>query len=158
MRLTLRQTRQTLWLAATVLVIGSVACIVAATTWPYDLPQTDGPATPRVIAADHQSSPRVATASPTRHLSLDLQRPLFDPPPVKVQQAPPPPPPPLRLRLLGIVVEPDNTQAILTSGDETLHFAKVGDTIDNATIEAIEPEQVHFRYHGKQVTLSLEGQ
>lgn len=82
-----------------------------------------------------------------------LQQPLYDPP--KPDPEPAPEPPPLELRLLGTVIEPQRTQAILLTGDGHMVFKSLGETIKGARITQIESEQVTVEYHQRTLTLTL---
>lgn len=80
-----------------------------------------------------------------------LRGPLYDPPP-----PPPPeivPPPPLRLKLLGTIVEPGRSEAIVSTAAGQIEMARVGMTLDKATIRTIEDGQITVEYYDQTLTL-----
>lgn len=85
-----------------------------------------------------------------------LRQALYDPPP-----PPPPevsPPPPLRIKLLGTILEPGNSEAIvMTSGGE-MKMLRVGAVIEDATVETIEDNQITVTYHDQNLTLTPQPQ
>ncbi|MEM8784153.1 MAG: hypothetical protein AAGE65_15060 [Planctomycetota bacterium] len=95
---------------------------------------------------DQVQALRVAATRP-------LRRPLYDPPPAVIV---PPPPPPLRLRLVGTILEPGNSQALLRSADGRIAMHPLGATVDEATIDRIEPGRIVVTYHGESRTLTPE--
>ena len=118
--------------------VGLAATIVAELAW-------IGGVTDRWLAGASASSPPVAQAASSDHAaddttltienyasiwSLDWRRPLFDPPPVVVKADPPPPPRPPRVKLLGTVIEPANSFALLRDPSGKSLLARVGDAAD----------------------------
>ena len=80
-----------------------------------------------------------------------LRRPLYDPPPPPPPQIPPPPP--LRLKLLGTIVESGRSEAIVSVATGQIEMARVGTTLDDATIRSIEDGRITVDYHDQTLTL-----
>ena len=153
--LTIRKLRRTLWLLAAAAVVSAFSVLMFGLTRPYSLPGPDRPVSvPELAEASHESD-----APALEHLSevwaLNLQRPLYDPPKpvIKKKEFKPPP---LAVRLLGTVIEPGNSQAILMARDGQIHFMRAGDELDHVKIEAVEPTQVRILYYDQPQTLSVE--
>ena len=119
--------------------------------------------------AAHQTyynTSNTGATTPTRDiaatLNRPLQRPLYDPPKPKPEAPkPPPPPPPLQLRLIGAVIEPGRTQAIVMTGPSNagqITFVGVGDRIADAQIQSIKPNQIEVLYHGQTRVLQTESE
>jgi len=94
------------------------------------------------------------------HWDKPLRRPLFDPPPVVVPPPKKEPPPPLNVRLVGTIIEPGKTIAMLTNARNSLEFKQVGDTLGAgkalATITSIENSRVVVQYAGETVVLTMQ--
>ena len=165
--MTLRQTRRVLWLSA---VLGTAAAIGVATA-AILLPLDEVSSTRSSRHSGLTSSATDGRGGDTGgsgvdgvdlvalrpRLERDLQGPLWDPPPVPEPPPPvPPPPPPLRLRLLGTVVEPGRSRAIFMTGSNEIVFAGVGQTLENAEVEAIERDGVRVHYLEESRTLTVE--
>ncbi len=78
--------------------------------------------------------------------SILLQRPLFDPPPPEPVVEEVAPPPPLNVRLIGTIMNGDNSQAIVESGGGDIAFLKIGQSVskDNpqSVIESIDASSI----------------
>lgn len=94
------------------------------------------------------------------HWNKPLRRPLFDPPPVVVPPPKKEPPPPLNVRLVGTIIEPGKTIAMLTNARNALEFKQVGETVGSgkllATITAIENSRVVVQYAGETLVLTMQ--
>lgn len=78
-----------------------------------------------------------------------FQRPLYDPPPRKIEAAPPPPP--INLSMVGSVLrEGGASRVILRLASGQMHWAVEGDTVENATVLKIEADQVLVRFHDEE--------
>lgn len=150
-----RRTRIMLWLTAAVLGAATVAVVAAGLQLPYVLAeQADAGGGGNPVPVPHDELPRLEPADFRAHWSLDLHRPLHDPPPPR--QAAPTGPPPLRLRLVGTVIEPGHAQAIVRTADGEIAFKREGDTADGARIERIEETRIEVTYHDERIALSIE--
>ncbi len=169
-----RRTRSLLWLASTVLVVGAAVTLALGLWLPPKGVVTDDPlkstnATTRDRATDPVIQAVATTSSSSSSTPSNLgsaavwQRtfrgPLYDPPPPpKPAPAPPPPPPPLRIKLLGTAVEndPSQSQAIVTDSRGQMRFARIGETIEEATITQIDAASVSVQFHGEARILTLD--
>ena len=85
---------------------------------------------------------------------LPLRRPVYDPPPqVVVRETPKPPP--LTIRLVGTIIEPDNRQAIIIHQGREMGFYRVGQTVEQAKIIAIDTNSMEIEYFGERQTLTV---
>lgn len=86
-------------------------------------------------------------------LSLPLRGPLYDP--VAVVEAPKPKViPPLRIALLGTIIEPDQALAVIRDSAGKTQFLAVGQSLEEASIVAIEPNRVTIAYYDQQQILT----
>ena len=153
--LTLRQTKRLLW--ATAACAGAIALTLLIATWlmPYSLPEAGfADATQRRVAAN-KHDPRLAIDDFALLWSLDLHRPLYDPPPPEVKTVKFVPPP-LKVKLVGTVIEEPESQAMVLDGRGDVVFLRIGDTVDNARIVSISDRDVVLHYYDQQITLSMD--
>lgn len=104
---------------------------------------------------DAAASAQSALADARSAWNLNLQRPLFDPPP------PPPPapptPPPLSVRLQGTIIEPGYSRAIFISATGQTQLCAVGQAAEGgAEVLSIEREVVRVRYQGREMDLRVQ--
>ncbi|MCC7409034.1 MAG: hypothetical protein IT442_13270 [Phycisphaeraceae bacterium] len=100
-----------------------------------------------------------SAATPTRESllalgSLPLRRPLYDTAAVTAA-APTKVVPPLRVKLLGTVIEPGQSVAIVQDSTGKTLFLDVGQTVEDATIQSIEPDRVTVRYYDEDRELVM---
>lgn len=98
-----------------------------------------------------QSADAITLAELQHAAQLDLRRPLYD-----VPSAPPPASPapaPLSVRLLGTLVEPGHSRAILVGSDGRSVLKAVGENINDAQLLEIGPDSVTLGYRGTSVVL-----
>jgi len=113
-----RRVRFWLWTIGASMLAAAAGGFARLVTMPLAQPgsfaaSTAGPSTRR--ASEESSVPTLRSFQP--HWSLDLRRPLYDPPPAVKAEAPKPPPPPLAVKLAGTVIEPGYSRALLTVAD-----------------------------------------
>lgn len=159
MRLSTRQTRWLLWTLSAMLLGASAALWQLTVSFPVRI---DGRSQTRVnnpgaplqgtAAGKPPTVPALADFEPV--LALNLRRPLYDPPPPKPK--PKPPPPPLKLRLTGTVIENDDAVAMIADSQGNTVFARVGQTIEEATITKITTDAVEVNYYDETRTLSTD--
>ena len=151
--------RQILWLLTAITATGAITSLVVAFTLPY-LPQdaSNHPTTPltntTITSNNTASQSRIIPQATLRKAkSLDLRKPLFDPPPPPEVKKPRPP---LRIKLQATMVEPGNSMAMITGSDGKTTFKTIGDVIDNAEIIEITETQITVRYHDELVPILIE--
>jgi len=92
--------------------------------------------------------------------SLDLRRPLYDPPPSTPVESAAAAAPSHSIQLIGTVIEPpDRSYAILQRADGSIAFVPLGGTIDDVVgpvkVMAVEPRAATIEYRGASHTLIL---
>lgn len=85
---------------------------------------------------------------------LQLRRPLFDPPPVKVEVKAFVPPP-LAYRLTGTVLNPGGAMAMFVGPQGKIEIRRVGQQIGEATILDIGQDRVRINYYDQTRELEL---
>ncbi|MCC7406889.1 MAG: hypothetical protein IT442_02380, partial [Phycisphaeraceae bacterium] len=63
--------------------------------------------------------------------------------------------PPLRVKLLGTVIEPGQSVAIVQDSAGKTLFLDIGQTVEDATIQSIEPDRVTVRYYDEDRELVM---
>ena len=58
---------------------------------------------------------------------------------------------------MGTAIESGSSQAILMTGDGRIVFARVGQTVEDATLRHIAPGRVEVEHHGQTTVLQVEG-
>ncbi len=94
----------------------------------------------------------------SQYKSLKLQAPLY-PPEVKPVVVQPPPPMTVNVQLLGIVLEKDRKQAMVSTPQGSIRFVGEGDFLDQANqqkIAIIEKDHIVVTQGDQTKTLSLE--
>lgn len=123
--------------ALTLTLAAEVAWLVGLLPVTRNTEATTSPDAQPVTAIDANEA--LATADYQIIWSVDWRRPLYDPPPPKPKPKKVVKPRPPRVRLLGTVVEPDNSFAWLRDGAGKQQLCRVGDTIDGGyRVESIE--------------------
>ena len=95
--------------------------------------KTDATSASQPLVVDAAAKVASPSATNTELWLKRLRRPLYDPPP-----PPPPPqqrPPPLRIELLGTIIEPDNSMAMVSSAG-SVAYVRVGDRVGPAESQA----------------------
>lgn len=161
MALTLRTTRWLYRLASLGLLAGSAAFGWLAVTTPAAPPRDAAtsltPSAPRTSSGENLAQ-RVDPKHPAWR--LPLRRPLYDPPP-------PPPPqvvvkqlPPLQAKLLGTILEPGASRAMIELPGGTVEFRAEGEPLGpqdpGAIVEAIEPDRVRIARGDEKTELTIE--
>lgn len=130
MRLSLRTRKRCLWMASTICIL--ITPLVALWGFRPLESRVAGAASTFVPESqderlDNDSQLLASNESDPGVWSKQLRRPLYDPPP-----PPPPkkkPPPPLGVSLLGTILEPGNSRAIISSAGGKVEYKRVGDSI-----------------------------
>lgn len=154
-----RSVERLLWTGSAAFALAAVALFALATCIPLEARH--------VVRAGSNGAELATPAHPTsapatqRAASLDelmqlahrdWRRPLFDPPPTipTVKEAPP-----LAVRLLGTIVEPGHSRAILLTPDGKTELKAVGETAAGAEVLNIQPDLVQVRYLQNTVDLRV---
>jgi hypothetical protein len=122
------------------------------------------------VADDVGRAPPERIGNPVARRSLAdfpamLQRPLFSPsrrkatveppPPPPVAQEPPKPPAPPAVALIGVIADPEGSQALLRSdGDKTLRV-RVGDDVRGWRVGQIDAQQLTLTLGDRAVSIAL---
>jgi len=153
----LRTAAFALWLATLSLVGWSV--------WePVDvaIPEDHQPNAQKRLVKDKENGPSRPALSQFKPLwKKRLRLPLYDPPPPKPKVVKVKPPPPLKTKLLGTMIEPGNSRAMLSTPRGAVELKGVGDVIDTETppakVVTIEPNRVVVRRNDRLITLEIKG-
>ncbi|MCC7409227.1 MAG: hypothetical protein IT442_14270 [Phycisphaeraceae bacterium] len=155
-----RQLKHWLYVAAGLLIVaglamGGVLIFAPLATIDLDAP----PSLPGGVTLTASSSSADASSTPTRESllalgSLPLRRPLYDTA-VAEMAAPTKVVPPLRVKLLGTVIEPGQSVAILQDSAGKTLFLSAGQTVEEATVQSIEPDRVTVRYYDEDRVLLM---
>jgi type II secretory pathway component PulC len=145
-----RRIRTILWLTASGQLAVGLAAALLLYHWPYPSP----PGASTTVQAAPVTAHKPTQVLPPweeirRAMSVDLRRPLFDPPP-PVAKAPPPPKP-LMIKLEGTIIEPDNSVAMIVDSRGQMKWYTVGQKVEEATLMKIEPDVVTLKHHGRSV-------
>ena len=154
--MTLRGTRRLLWTISAALAMALAAVNAALVFSPIEDPHSEASEakpTPQAQAATGPITPPLEAYATA--WGRDLQRPLFDPQPVLVDRTPPPPPKPT-VRLLGTVIEPGFTFALLRGKDGSTKCVPVGEALDGAEVLGVQDGSVTVRFAGHTHTLEAE--
>lgn len=91
--------------------------------------------------------------------SVQLQRPLYDPPPKPVVAPPKPKPKPLKVKLLGTMLESDRPSAMFSVPPSSITIREVGQIIDSpggpAKVLEVGAKRVVLEYAGEKRVLTL---
>lgn len=133
---------------------------------------------PVAVAVDRRATGPAATggeSAPAPTAGVDavllrsLRAPLYDPPPAPpkaptnvrpVKRPKPTPPPRLNLTLVGTIIDPDQSLAIVADADGNFDVKGVGDSLElqpaGVQIGHIEAEVITLQYQGKEETIRLD--
>ena len=102
-------------------------------------------------------------------LSRSLRAPLYDPPPTPPQRPPkvrpvsrpkPTPPPRLNLTLVGTIIDPDQSLAIVADADGNFDVKGVGDSLElqpaGVRIGQIKAEVITLQYQGNESSIRID--
>lgn len=148
----IRRAKFWLWAACGAMTAGTAGLLALAILRPVGPPRlaAPGPATAPTDADVTGGLPSLAEFSEV--WSMDLRRPLYDPPPT-TRQTTPPAAEALSVKLAGTVVEPGHSRAIFITAGGLTELKAIGDTTGNAEILAIDETSATLLYRGKRVTL-----
>jgi type II secretory pathway component PulC len=82
----------------------------------------------------------------------NLLQPLYD------SAAPNQPPPKPSVKLVGTVIEPGFTYAMLKTKEGQVKGVSVGETVDGAEVTEVKADSVTVKFAGEMHTLKVEGQ
>jgi len=111
--------------------------------------------------AEHSQIPDLSTPPLSAYVDIckrPLRKPLFDPKPIDIVQAKKtaPPKPRLTVTLVGTVLEPGFTYAMLRGKSEQMKFIGIGQSLDDAEVTAITARSVTLKFHGDSITLRID--
>ena len=161
MRITVRRLRFSLVALVIVLVVATISTLWIGWRLPYagEVAPDDVAVSHRVRAAGKTAStPLPDLAGLERVSQKPLQRALFDPPPPApvIAHAPPPP----QVRLLGTIIEPGRSLAVLgePGGKTALRSAGqfVANTGNTVVVVRVETDQVVLKHLDREITVPLE--
>jgi type II secretory pathway component PulC len=165
--MTVRGLRANLWIVVSVLALSAAGAIAWTVFAPLGVEVShDAVALSPSDSTTHQPSDRQNRANETelsRHWSKPLQRPLVDPTaPIQKPTAATPAAAwrlPLSVKLLGTIVEPGQTRAVIQTGTNDFEIRRVGDrlggAVSGAELISIEDHHVVIRYNGQEAQLPL---
>jgi hypothetical protein len=145
----------TLWMASAVVLGGGGSVALMALLSPV-IQMTPSRQSLATAPATRPAVRRVHSLQELQTLwNLDLQRPLYDPPPVLVT-----PPvvkrPPLTVRLLGTIVEPGNSVGVFRLADGREELRSIGQDAGGAEVLEIHEDRAVVRYHGEAMVLQVQ--
>ena len=154
--------RRSLTLLAGGLLLGTAGAVGWSLSSIEDSAGTPGANVPRIArqANDGQSGQQASDVE----LGVALRRPLTDPPPPRPVPRPvtpaPPPPPTLEMTLVGTIIEPGNSLAIIADAAGEFDVKGVGESLElnppGVSVKSIESEQVQLQYRGETSTVKLD--
>jgi hypothetical protein len=145
----------------------AVGMVFVSLIWllPYERIDTDGESSRTKGVSRASFTPGHVKVRPESFtpeiLSVPLQRPLFDPPPLPevVEIKPPPVPPPLKV--LATMIEPNSRQAMFVDDAKGTHFVEPNGQIavagESVEIVSIEENAVLVRFRGEEFLLRTNG-
>jgi hypothetical protein len=147
------------------LALATFGCLVGAgavLNWGLSPTVPVNPGTAAMVKRTTVNTHPLDTAEPTPQDFLQLwgrplRRPLYDPPPPKpeVKELPP-----LQLELLGTIIEPPNSIAIIRSGQGSSEYKRIGDQLGPADSPAslieIGPSEIVVERSGQRITLGVQ--
>ena len=151
------------------------SCLLGATAAVY---WSTSEIAPAAVTVDRRVNGPAATggeSAPTHTAGVDavlrrsLRAPLYDPPPAPpktpanvrpVPRPKPTPPPRLNLTLVGTIIDPDHSLAIVADADGNFDVKGVGDSLElqpaGVRIGHIEAEVITLQYQGREATIRLD--
>lgn len=151
----------------TLLAGGLVLGAAGATAWSLSgIESTSDTSVAVVPRINGQSNPgQAGTQVSDVELGIALRRPLTDPPPPKPRPAPrqaaptPPPQPTLGLTLVGTIIDPVKSLAIIADAAGQFDVKGVGESLEltpaGVSVKRIDSEQVELQFQGKTSTVKL---
>lgn len=158
--MTTKQTQRVLGIAAGVAVLAALGVLAWGVFVPARVVVPDGDRRGALRSSPSDAADASGQAPSLAQLqqlgSIDLRRPLRDPPPIVVT------PPPLTARLTGTVYDPthpDQSMAIFKLADNTERWFKPGqqfpDPAGEVTLDAIADQKATVTYRGQKRELSV---
>ena len=153
-----RNIRILLWSLTGLAAAIALGAITAAILLPYPTGNVLPPSSIESVGVHSASTQSIPPLSAFDSVArLDLRRPLVDsPPPAKVTAVASNPPPALSIKLVGTVVQPGHSRALLLLPDGKIEMKRVGEITASAQILEITKSTVTVSYLGSDVTLKLE--
>ena len=152
--MTLRRARFWLLAAAVLLGVAAVGVVAAA----FAVPVREPKVAERRVAAKPQAA-EIEALPPLKAFagawSLDLRRPLYDPPPSATAAQSPALAPPLAVSLTGTVVEPGHSLAVFAAPGGRTELKAVGESTGGAEVLSIDRDSAVLLHNGERVTLRV---
>lgn len=156
----------------TLVAAGFLAATAATVGWSLSAVQSDSGETSqrRTLTTPIESKEKSNTSDVDYAIAARrLRRPLVDPPPPRPKPPPkkttpvvqaPPPPPKLDVTLVGTIIQPDQSLAIIADAAGGFDVKGIGESLElsteGITIQRIESEKVTLLYQGRQSTIELD--
>lgn len=135
----LRTKKRLVNLASLVIAASAVAIVIVASRCQPPIATIDGVRAPGKSVADRVSHAQIALNVNSPSWQRVLRRPLYDPPP-------PTPPPvivqqrPITVKLVGTVIEPDNSQAFVRQASGSVELKRTGDQVTSDAADGVIAE------------------
>ncbi|QNN21550.1 hypothetical protein HED60_04430 [Planctomycetales bacterium ZRK34] len=161
--MTSRRSRNSLWLASAVTLVGAAGSIVLAIQLPLAVPRIDAAVADSTTAppdTPSQTQGQLDAKRLQKLWNLQLRRPLHDPPPPAPKAPPPPPPPkPLNVRLIGTIIGSSHSKGLFDLGGGNRQLLAVGQAIETthgpAEIRSITPKAATVHFDNREITLEI---
>ncbi|MGA2230835.1 MAG: hypothetical protein ABSH22_08040 [Tepidisphaeraceae bacterium] len=157
--MTTRKATQLLWRTAVLVVAAGVLTIGLAAALPLDTPSVDtadAAAAPATSPSDSLDGSLPALADFAKVWSIDLGHNVVEQPPPSAADAVLAATPPPTIHVIGTIVEPGHSLAMILGGDGKTVFQGVGDVSGGAKITAISIDSVTFDVGGKAIVYQVE--
>jgi len=143
--------------------IASAACALVVVAWRSPPPKV-GVEIPRIARAGNRAT---AATKPDTTISVNpaawnrvFRQPLYDPPPPPIQEVVVQPRP-ITVKLVGTVIESDNSQAFLRQASGAVELKRIGDAVTSdkadGVIAAITPVEIVIRREDGEHHVPVEG-
>jgi len=138
------------------LALGIAATFTVGLTWPL---AATGGAEDRTAATVSAATQPARTSRPLGYYAViwqkDLRRPLYDPPPVAVIRKKPAKSK-LRIKLVGTVIEPGFSYAIVKTDSGQTRLVAVGQSAEGAEVVSVRDGTATIRFAGEVRQLTVE--
>jgi hypothetical protein len=147
--MTLRSKKHLLWLLSASLAAAGLGSVLALALVPIGEPDPASlaPAAPQSVVPPARKTAVIAYDAIGKR---NLQQPLYD------SAAPNQPPPKPTVKLVGTVLEPGFTYAMLKTKDGQVKGVSVGETVDGAEVTEVKVDSVTVKFAGEMHTLKVE--
>lgn len=158
--MTIRRTRQLLWIAVAAL----IAATIGGVSWSLSTPPsrlTVNRSIDTSVDATDTSAAALPSLKELKHLAnRPLRRPLYDPPPPPQPEPVAKAPTKLPVRLIGVAIEPvpQRSTGLFAVGN-SIEFKRPGDLLETpageVTVEAVSAASASVTFRGRSFTLEL---